>query len=104
MWLFSAIQNTNRKLIYTKSQFITELFKVIGKARHKELLLKTLWPEPASKLYRLRDCLLSAKLMPTFVDRGCCVVSATDPHGRILGFIDWKKLLITHEEFLVAHI
>jgi hypothetical protein len=22
------------------------------------------------------------------IDRGCCVVSATDPHGRILGFLD----------------
>jgi hypothetical protein len=25
------------------------------------------------------------KLVPTFEDRGCCVVSATHPHGRILG-------------------
>jgi hypothetical protein len=26
--------------------------------------------------------LLSAKLVPDFADRGCRVVSATDPHGR----------------------
>jgi hypothetical protein len=25
---------------------------------------------------------LSAKLVPTFADRGCSVVSATDPYGR----------------------
>jgi hypothetical protein len=25
---------------------------------------------------------ISAKLVPTYTDRGCCVVSATDPHGR----------------------
>jgi hypothetical protein len=25
---------------------------------------------------------LSAKLVPTFADRGCHVVSATDPYGR----------------------
>jgi hypothetical protein len=31
---------------------------------------------------------LSAKLMPTFADRGCRVVSATDPYGYILGFLD----------------
>jgi hypothetical protein len=31
---------------------------------------------------------LSAKLVPAFADRGCRVVSATDPHGRILGFLD----------------
>jgi hypothetical protein len=34
------------------------------------------------------DRRLSAKLVPTFADRGCRVVSATDPHGRILGFLD----------------
>jgi hypothetical protein len=31
---------------------------------------------------------LSAKLAPTSADRGCCVISTTDPYGRILGFLD----------------
>jgi hypothetical protein len=31
---------------------------------------------------------LSAKLAPTFAHWGCCVVSATDPHGRIFGVLD----------------
>jgi hypothetical protein len=26
--------------------------------------------------------------LPTFADRGCHVVSVTDPYGRILGFLD----------------
>jgi hypothetical protein len=26
-----------------------------------------------------------------FADRGCRVVSATDPHGRILGFLDRSR-------------
>jgi hypothetical protein len=34
------------------------------------------------------DRRLSAKLVPTFADRGCHVVSAPNPHGRILGFLD----------------
>jgi hypothetical protein len=34
---------------------------------------------------------MSAKLVPTFADRGCRVVSATDPHGRILGFLDRSR-------------
>jgi hypothetical protein len=34
------------------------------------------------------DCRLSAKWLPTFADRGCHVVSATDPYGRIVGFLD----------------
>jgi hypothetical protein len=34
------------------------------------------------ELYRPSDRRLSAKLVPTFADKGCRVVSATDPHGR----------------------
>jgi hypothetical protein len=47
---------------------------------------------------------LSAKWLPTFADRGCHVVSVTDPYGRILGFIDRSRyfsikqlLSCTHE-------
>jgi hypothetical protein len=46
------------------------------------------WPESASELYRQSDRRLSAKLVPTFPDRGCHVVSVTNPYGRILGFLD----------------
>jgi hypothetical protein len=38
--------------------------------------------QSASELYRPSDRRLSAMLVPTFVDRGCSVVSATDPHCR----------------------
>jgi hypothetical protein len=31
---------------------------------------------------------LSARLVPTFTDRGCHKVNVTYPYGRILGFID----------------
>jgi hypothetical protein len=43
------------------------------------------------ELYRPSDCRLSAKLVPTFADRGCDVVSVTDPYGRILGFLDRSR-------------
>jgi hypothetical protein len=29
--------------------------------------------------------------MPIFGDTRCQVVSATDPHSRILGFLDWSR-------------
>jgi hypothetical protein len=45
----------------------------------------------ASELYRPSDRRLSAKLVPTFEDRGCRVVSATDPHCRIVGFLDRSR-------------
>jgi hypothetical protein len=48
----------------------------------------TPWSESASELYRPSDRGLSAKLVQTFADRGCRVVSATDPYGRILYFLD----------------
>jgi hypothetical protein len=41
-----------------------------------------------SLLYRPKDRRLLAKLVSTFADIKCCMVSATDPHGRILGFLD----------------
>jgi hypothetical protein len=49
---------------------------------------QTPWSESASKLYRLSDRHLLAKLVPTFVDKGCHVVIMTDPYGCILNFLD----------------
>jgi hypothetical protein len=51
----------------------------------------TPWPDSASEIYIPSDSRLSAKLVPTFADRGCCVISATDPYGRNLGFLDQNK-------------
>jgi hypothetical protein len=48
----------------------------------------TPWPESASELYRPSNRRFLAKLVPTVVDRGCHVVSLTDPYGRILGFLN----------------
>jgi hypothetical protein len=49
---------------------------------------KTPWPQSASELYRPSDRSLSTKSVPTFANRGCHVVSVTDPYGRILDFLD----------------
>jgi hypothetical protein len=49
------------------------------------------WPECVNDLYRSSDRRMSAKLVPTFADRGCHVASVTDPYGRILGFLDRQK-------------
>jgi hypothetical protein len=51
---------------------------------------QTPWPESTGELYRSSDCHLLAKLVPTFADIGCHVVSVTDPYGRILGFLGWS--------------
>jgi hypothetical protein len=56
--------------------------------RYMVLILNTPWPEFASELHLQSDLRLSAKLVPTFADRGCHVFSAMDPYGRILDFLD----------------
>jgi CBS-domain-containing membrane protein len=37
------------------------------------------------------DRRLSMKLLPTFANRGCHVVSVTDSYGRIVGFLDRSR-------------
>jgi hypothetical protein len=46
---------------------------------------------------------MSAKLVPTFSDRGCRVVSALDPHGRILGFLDRSRYFLQVASQLYTH-
>jgi hypothetical protein len=53
--------------------------------------LKTPWPESARELYRPNDSRLSAKLVPTFADRGCHEVSEKNPYGSNLGFPDRSR-------------
>jgi hypothetical protein len=56
-----------------------------------DALQNTSWSESASELYRPRDRRLSAKWLPTFADRGCHVVSVTDPYSRVLGFLNRSR-------------
>jgi hypothetical protein len=48
---------------------------------------KTPWPQSASELYRLSDRRLSAKLVPTFADRG--VLRGQDIHHTVLLFVEF---------------
>jgi hypothetical protein len=56
---------------------------------YKTKLNHTPWPESMSEIYQMIDCCSSAKLVPTFVDRECHMVSVANPHGSNLGFLDW---------------
>jgi hypothetical protein len=51
------------------------------------------WPESTSEP---SEHLLSVELVPTFANRGCHVVSVTDPYGRILGFLDRNPYFSFH--------
>jgi hypothetical protein len=48
-------------------------------------------PEFASEIYRPSERRLLAKLVPTSADKGCHVVSVTDPYGCISGFLDRSR-------------
>jgi hypothetical protein len=52
---------------------------------------QTPWLESASELYRPSDRRLSAKLVPTLADRGCRVVSATNPPQSLISVFQKKK-------------
>jgi hypothetical protein len=52
---------------------------------------QTRWPESVRELHQLRDRSSSAKLVPTFAERGFFLVRVTDPYGRILCFIDRSR-------------
>jgi hypothetical protein len=69
-------------LVYLDIKFLVLLRTVLN---------QTPWLESASELYRQSYRRLSANLVPTFADRGCHVVSATNPYGRILGFLDRSR-------------
>jgi hypothetical protein len=57
----------------------------------KQTNKQTPWPETTGELYRPSDRRLPAKLVLIFADRGCHVVSVTDPYGRNLGFLDRSR-------------
>jgi hypothetical protein len=51
---------------------------------------KTPWSESASELYRPTAACRRSDCQP-YADRGCHVVSVTDPSGRILGILDRSR-------------
>jgi hypothetical protein len=68
-------------------------FKDVNAKSRNKTNKQTPWLQSASDLYRPRDRRLSVKLVSSFEDRGCSVVSTTDPNGRILCFLDRSPYL-----------
>jgi hypothetical protein len=64
---------------------------VCSRPRWDQCQTQTPWSESASEVYRPSDRRLSAKWLPTFADKGCHVVSVTDPYDRTLGFLDRSR-------------
>jgi hypothetical protein len=75
-------------LVCLSTDFSDEILWNVTHSQGSEKEKKPQWSESAREQYRPSDRPLSAKLVPTFADRGCHVVSVTDPYARILGFLD----------------
>jgi hypothetical protein len=72
----------------TSSQYYSHIVHIVLSISLTIYIKKTPWSESVSELYRLSDCRVLAKWLPTFADRRCHVVSVKYPYGRILGFLD----------------
>jgi hypothetical protein len=56
---------------------------------------------PQSELYRPSDRRFSAKLVPTLADRGCRVVSSTNPHGHQFWFSRPEPLFLWNSSSII---
>jgi hypothetical protein len=65
-------------------------------------IYKTPWPESACELYRLSDRRLLVKLVPTSADKGCRMVSATDPFRHHSRFSRPEPLLFFPSSFSIV--
>jgi hypothetical protein len=67
---------------YDKDKDNTFLRNIYNHIPDNKTNKKLRWFSPQANYTGLSDRRLSAKLVPTLADRGCRVVSATNPHGR----------------------
>jgi CBS-domain-containing membrane protein len=85
-----GFRNTNVELdtCRTDARTKVKLQENMEMGKHKKTKLRGL-----SRRANYTDRATAAcRLVPTFADRGCHVVSVMDPYGRILGFLgrNWK--------------
>jgi hypothetical protein len=55
----------------------------------------------ASELYRPSDRSFFGEVSANFADSGCCVITTTDPYGRIFDFLDRRHSLSLNETKII---
>jgi hypothetical protein len=73
------------------SHYIPTLGRTVWVLVFRKIVFFFPWSESESELYWPTDRRLSAKWLPTSSDRGCHVVSVTEPYNRIVGFLDRSR-------------
>jgi hypothetical protein len=94
-------RQSGRGVKLTTRFHLVSLSRKVQLQRHSSIRLlgikRAPWNGSASELYRPSDRLLSEKIVPTFADIGCYVISVTDPSlGR------YSSLQATEFSFLVT--
>jgi hypothetical protein len=78
-WLPSCkTQSKNGRHLYCAPPLSTSIFFSVQSSLPNKRK-QTPWPQSSSELYRPSERRLSAKLMPSFEEEGCNVVSVADP-------------------------
>jgi hypothetical protein len=94
---FPRRRQTSRDCLISASIWYSKTYHSVTHIKHKFVQVFfgeiSPWPESASEQYRPSNCLLSAKLMPTFEDRRYRVVSVTDPLRPYYRFSRPEQLL-----------
>jgi hypothetical protein len=93
---FCVISSEKHKELYFTPGITPDYIAILvsmTKQTNKQTNKQTPWSESVSELCRPSDRRLSAKWLPTFADRGCHVVSVTDPYGHIFRFSRQEPLL-----------
>jgi hypothetical protein len=80
-WEVSSVHN-----YYFQSKIIAQIFSSVNETKTKfhGLSPGTNYTDRATTACRRSDCQI-------FADRGCHVVSVTDPYGSILGFLERSR-------------
>jgi hypothetical protein len=89
-WYGTCILN---KAVYKQEYEVSTQTCFTKEICYTKIKKKTPWSESASELYRPSDRRMSAKWLPTCVDRRRHVVSMTDPSGHISRFSRQEPLL-----------
>jgi hypothetical protein len=85
------------------SHIALSIHKIFGRPTGLEAII-TPWPSSANELHLPRDRRLSTKLGPTFADKGCRAVSATNRYGSILDFLNRLRLLASMCVYIYIYI
>jgi hypothetical protein len=86
-------QNSYYSILFYSILFYSSIVSVLDGSMDKDSPIQSFFLE----LLLFISCqpterpLLVGEVVPTFAGRGCCVVSATDSHGRYLNFLDRNR-------------